>query len=111
MYSVQFQATSSADWVEAIELIDANTNLPLAVPAEAVFDLSIGDRCWGPFDASSADGAITRPAENIIQWRFERSDLCRFWSRGTYSVGLTMTTSGGTTQVLIGTLTIIDGVV
>lgn len=112
MYQVQFVATSSADWAEAVELIDTDTNLALDVPDEAAFELAIGDRCWtGTFRASSEDGEITRPADNIIQWRFTREELARFWPLGAYPVGLTMTTDGGTTQLLVGTLTIIDGIV
>lgn len=111
MYQVQFQATTSADWAEAVELIDAKTNLPLVIPQEAEFRLTIGDRCWGPFNASTEDGTITRPAENILQWRFTPDELRRFWPQGNYPVGLTMETLGGTTQILIGTLSIINGVV
>lgn len=112
MYEVQFQTTNSADWAEALELIDANTNMALDVPDDAVFELAIGDRCWsGDFRASSEDGAITRPADNIIQWQFTREQLNRFWAPGTYRVGITMKTSGGTTQLLVGTLSIINGVV
>lgn len=112
MYEVQFQTTTSADWAEAVELIDANTNLPLDVPDEAVFDLAIGDYCWsGRFRATSEDGAISRPQDNIIQWQFTRDQLNRFWAPGTYPVGLTMQTNGGTTQLLIGTLSVINGIV
>lgn len=112
MYIVQFVTTSSADWAEAIELIDSNTNQPLDVPTDATFDLAIGDRCWsGDFIASTDEGNITRPADHIIQWRFPKGDLNRFWPRNTYSVGLTMTTAEGTIQLLTGTLSIIDGVV
>ena len=113
MYEVQFVATSSADWAQAVELIDTTTNLPLDVPDEAVFELTIGDRCCscGGFDASSDDGEITMPTPSTIQWNFTRTDLNRYWPRNTYPVGLTMTTNGGTVQLLVGTLSIIDGVV
>lgn len=112
MYQVQFVTTSSADWAQAIELIDAGTNLPLDVPEEAVFNLTIGDRCWsGDLTASSTDGEITRPADHIIQWRFTPSNMRLYWRGSTHAVGLTMATDGGTTQLLVGTLSIIDGIV
>lgn len=111
MYQAQFVATTSADWAEAVELIDDNTSLALDVPIEAEFKLSIGDRCWGPFNASTEDGKVVRAASNILTWRFTPDDLSRFWRSGTYSVGLTMTTEGGTQQLLVGTLSIIDGIV
>lgn len=112
MYQVQFAATSSADWAEAIELIDNDTNLALDVPDDARFNLTIGGRCWsGELTASTTDGRITRPADNIIQWRFTPNDIRTFWPRNSYAVGLTMTTDGGTTQLLVGTLSVIDGIV
>lgn len=112
MYDVQFLATSSADWAEAVELIDATTNLALAVPDDATFDLTIGRRCWsGDFIASSEDGKITRPKLNVIQWRFTPTDLNTFGSKSTYPVGLIMKSAEGTIQLLVGTLSIIDGVV
>lgn len=111
MYNVQFVATTSADWAEAIELTDASTNLALDVPDDAVFDLAIGPRCWR-FQASSEDGEITRPRDNVIQWQFSPAQLSSFCRGGrTFPVGLTMTTDGGTIQLLVGTLSIIDGVV
>lgn len=111
MYQVQFVASSSADWAAAVELIDASTNQPLDVPVDATFNLTIGGRCWSDFKANTADGKITRPADNIVQWRFSHDDIHRFWPRNTYDVGLTMTTTEGTIQLLIGTLSIIDGIV
>jgi len=112
MYQVQFIATTSADWAEAIELIDAETNLALQVPDNAVFKLAIGDRCWGgSLDASTTDGEITRPEINVIQWRFTPDKINRYWRGSTHPVGLTMTTDGGTVQLMVGTLTILDGVV
>lgn len=111
MYDVQFFATTSADWAEAVELIDADTNLALDVPDDATFALTIGGRCWSDFAITSEGGEITRPADNIIQWRFTASDFSRYWPGGTHRVGLTMTTTGGTTQLLIGTLSVLDGIV
>lgn len=111
MYEVQFLATTSADWSEAIELIDANTNQPLTIPDDAEFELTIGGQCWSGLSGSSDDGRITRPKPNVIQWKFTTDDFRRYWPGRTHSVGITMTTSEGTIQILIGTLSIIDGVV
>ena len=112
MYEVQFIASSSADWMEAVELIDSTTNQALVVPDDAVFNLAIGDRCWsGDFKASSDDGKITRPLPNVIAWSFTPADMSRFWPRNSYKVGLTMVTGGLTIQILVGTLAVIDGVV
>ena len=112
MYEMQFIASSSAGWAQAVELIDSTTNRPLDVPPEAVFELEIGDHCWtGDFRATTDDGSISRPKNNVIQWNFSRDQLRSYWLAKTYRVGLTMTTGGGTVQLLVGTLSIIDGIV
>lgn len=112
MYQVQFSATTSANWAEAIELTDAATNLPLHVPDDAVFHLTVEDRCRAPvLRAASDEGTIVRPQDHIIQWTFSATDMGALCSGSTYPVGLTMTTDAGTTQLLIGSLALLDGIV
>lgn len=111
MYQVQFLATTSADWAEAIELIDADTNLPLDV-ATATFKLQVDDRdgC-GVLTASTEAGTIIQPEPGVVQWHFPLGSMGSLCRGSTYSVGLTMTTADGTTQLFTGTLAIVDGVV
>ena len=112
MYQVQFVATTSADWAQAVELIDASTNLPLSDGDEAEFELQVDDRCGARMlTASTDDGTITMPEENVIQWRFTPEQHAGLCAGSTYSVGLVMTTVTGTIQLLTGTLAYIDGVV
>ena len=112
MYEVQFTATSSADWVEAIELIDADTNGPLSEAADAEFALQVEDRGGCPLlSASTSTGTLTKPEPHIVRWIFSHSQLKRLCRGNTYRVGLTMTTAGGVTQLFVGTLSYIDGVV
>ena len=113
MYEVQFLATSSADWAQAIELIDADTNLPLADIDDATFELSVDRQngCGSVLTASTAAGTITQPQANVVQWVFLASQMTGLCDGSTYRVGLTMTTAGGTVQILIGTLTFVDGIV
>lgn len=112
MYEVQFTATSSADWAQAIELIDGDTNLPITGIEDATFKLAVDGPGGTPYlTASSAEGTITRPSTHIVQWVFDTDDLGSLCAGSTYSVGLTMTTDGGTIQILRGTLAFLDGVV
>jgi hypothetical protein len=113
MYEVQFSATTSADWAQAIELMDADTNLPLDLTG-ASFDLAIGDR-WGDsryLSVSTDDDAeLVIIAPNIVEWVFPAARLNGLCSGITYPVGLTMTTDTGTIQIFLGTLAVLNGVV
>lgn len=112
MYEVQFFATSSADWGQAIELIDADTNQPMTGIDDATFKLAVdGPGRTSYLTASTAEGTITRPSPHIVQWLFDADELGSLCAGTTYWVGLTMTTDGGTTQLLRGTLIFLDGVV
>lgn len=111
MYEAKFQATNDADWAESIELIDDSNSGPLAAAADASFVLEVSERgCGATLKASTADATITKPASNIIQWRFTAAQMNTLRSRHTYNVGCTMTADDGSvTQLLVGTLAIING--
>lgn len=109
MYQINFAATDDADWAQAFELIDATTNQALDEAEDATFELQVADRGTAMLTASSADSTIQKPETNVIQWRFTAAQMAALCIGKTYSVGCTMTTIGGTTQLFIGTLAIIDG--
>jgi hypothetical protein len=112
MYQVDFATTSAAGWAQAVELIDADTNLPLEVDEDATFALQVDDNCGNSMlSASTEAGTITMPEDNVVQWRFLPADLGSFCRGHTYSVGLVMTTTEGPVQIFLGTLVFLDGVV
>lgn len=110
MYQASFTATDSADWAEAIEFIDGDTSLPLDI-STTDFALTVRDKFRSPvLTGTTGDGAIQRVG-NVIRWRFSATAMRAFCVGNTYPVGLTMTTGEGTEQVLVGTLSYIDGIV
>lgn len=109
MYQTQFYATDDADWAESVELIDSQTSLPLADAATAEFELRVSDCGSAVLSASTAAGTIEKPKPHVVQWRFTAAQMASLRPRHTYQVGLTMTTNTGKTQLLVGTLAIIDG--
>lgn len=113
MYQAEFVATNSEDWSQAIEFYDASgacgaTGL---IPVDADFELVVRD-CGSPsLRASTQAGTILRNSPDVIFWRFPQAQMRALRSGSTYAVGLTMTTSSGTEQILAGTLSFLDGVV
>lgn len=108
-YKQEFSATDDADWFETIELIDNDTSGPLAEAATATYALEVKDCGCAVLTASTAGGTIEQPDDNVIQWRFPATQMSGLCTGKTYDVGLTMTTTEGTIQLLVGTLAVIDG--
>lgn len=109
MYELKWQATDDADWAQAIELIDAETNQALADAADAAFALEVSDCGSAVLTASSEAGTIEQPTDNIIQWRFTAAQMASLQPRKTYAVGCTMTVPSGKIQLFVGSLAIVDG--
>lgn len=109
MYELKWQATDDADWAQAVEIIDANTNQPLEEAETATYELEVSDCGSAVLRASSEAGTIEQPEPNIIQWRFTKAQMASLQTRKTYAVGCTMTTPSGTIQLFVGSLAIVDG--
>lgn len=110
MYQIQFTATSSAGWSEAIEMIDANTNQFLEIADTDTFEIDVRDACGGQMlEASTANGKIELPSPGVIQWRFSRDEVGGLCPGTTYKVGGVVTTLAGPTQLFIGTLAYLNG--
>lgn len=109
MYELRFFATDDADWSEAIDLIDADTNGALADATTASFSLEVKDCDNAVLTASTDAGTITKPADNTIAWTFTKTQMSGLCTGQTYKVGCTMTTAEGTIQLFIGSLAVVDG--
>jgi len=108
MYEVQFFATDDADWGASVELFDDDTDLPLDITG-MTFSLGISEDGVVLLSASTDDSTIVSPDDGVIQWQFTPTQLGALCPGTTYNVGLTVETADGTTQLLTGTLALIDG--
>jgi len=109
MYDIQFVATSSAGWSQAISITDANTDRPMDLTGLRV-DLEVaGHFSDRELIASTATGTIEMPRPDVIQWRFTPDQMRQLRRDTTYRVGCILTTPSGPTQLFIGTLALIDG--
>lgn len=109
MYQMQFVASDDADWAQAIELFDSTTGQPLEEATDAEFDLEVSDCGTAVLTASSDAATIQKPEDNIVQWWFTRAQMQGLCAGKTYKVGLNMTTTAGTTALIIGSLVLLDG--
>lgn len=108
-YELRFTAYDDADWAQAIELIDNETNGALAEAGDALFELEVTDCGSAVLSATTADGTIDKPAANVLSWRFTESQLGSLCPGTTYRVGIRMTTDDGSIMIGTGTLAFIDG--
>lgn len=109
MYQVEFIATRSAGWAQAIALIDGNNDQPFDASVIKI-EMEVRSLCGGrELFISTEDGTIERPRADVIQWRFTPDQFRRLTSNETYRVGAVMTAPSGTTQLFVGTLALSDG--
>lgn len=109
MFQVQWSATDDAAFGKAVALFDDNTNQPLADAADADFNFAISHCGSSVLTASSEAGTITKPMSHIAQFIFSAEQMASLCPGTTYDVGLTMTTNVGKTQLLVGSLAVING--
>lgn len=110
MYQVEFLATTSAGWAEAISLVDDDSNLPLDLTG-ITFELDVRDDCdYQALTATTENTKLETLAGGVVQWRFSPDEVRPLYRGRTYRVGLVARDSIGPTQIFVGTLSFIDGI-
>jgi hypothetical protein len=110
MYQIKFSATDDADWGEAIELFDDDTNQPLELDEDTEFELEVTDCGSTLLSATTEDATISRPSDHIISWTFTRAQMQSLDATRTYAVGCRLITpDGAIEQVFVGSLALING--
>lgn len=108
MYDIQFVATDDADWGVRCPLINDTTNQPLDT-TDLSFELEVSYCGCSYLTASTADNTIEVPELGTIQWLFTKEQMSGLDPRNTYRVGCRVTNDGGTTQLFVGSLAVLDG--
>lgn len=108
MYEMQLFATDDADWAVRIELTDDDTGLSLDTTG-IVFEVAISNCGSDYLTATTADDTIEVPEAGMIQWRFTKEQMGALDVQKTYNVGCRMTNAGGTTQLFVASLAILNG--
>lgn len=96
------------DWIQAIDVVDEDgSNVDIS---SASIDLAVRLKGSGTpsLEASVGDGInVSSPR---FTFTFDSGDM-RGLDPGTYDVGCVVTISGTATQLLVGTVTVVDGVI
>lgn len=113
MYEARFEPVSNrADWPQPFEIIDDDTGETVTDFTGVSVLVEVREKgCWSPrLSASIENGKITDQGNGILEWMFPRTDMTSLCA-GSYEIGVTVERDDLTTQYLIGTVPVIDGIV
>ena len=103
--------SNRADWTVTRQIIDDDTDEPVDVSGAAiVFEVRDRRGCATLLSATTGNGKITIDDVGTFTVAFPASDM-RQLCAGIYDVGCTITRNGLTDQFILGTVTVLDGVV
>lgn len=113
MYQANFEPVSNrADWAQTFEIVDddAGTIITDFTGVSVTVELREPGSCYARLSASIDNGKIADQGNGILEWLFPRSEMTGLCAM-TYEIGVTIERDDFTTQYLIGTLPIVDGIV
>ncbi len=104
--------SNRADWIEAYGLYDIETDEPFDVADATEITVSIRRKEGGSplLTATLGGGSIVHVETGVFQWTFTEAQM-RTLCAGTYSIGCTIDKDDIVSQLLIGFLPIVDGIV
>lgn len=110
MYTGSLGTVSNDEtWEQSVDVVD-DTGADVTITGATI---KLGVRAKGDdstsLTASTDDGSITIVTPRFT-WTFAPSSMNSL-DAGTYDVGLTIEISGTTTQLIIGTVAVVDGIV
>jgi hypothetical protein len=114
MYTGQVAVISNkATWrSDVMELVDdadgTTTDLTTVSPLAIEVTISDLDCCYPRATATIDNGKVTVPGPGF-QWQFEDTDLSSLCA-GTYRLGVKVTIDGFITDVIDGTIAVVEGV-
>jgi hypothetical protein len=108
-YIANFDQSNKADWVISISATDADTGDAIDFTGASVSFQVNDDNCCQRLLATTGNSKITLPDPNTLLVSFtddEMKALCA----GSYTCGAVYLLNGETNQLLVGTVSVYDGV-
>ena len=120
MYEWKGAAVTGSDWPLRVECFaDEDGNgfkkgdpLPDINPDDPalVIEMQLQDSRNSPLiSLTTTDDTITIPEVGVFQWRVTKEKMRVLCAGNTYRFGVRITTAGGTTTIMTGSLAFIDG--
>jgi len=108
MLRIQFPEISNREtWSETLALSEDGAPLPDIASCSFSFALRVQGTATPVIEGTEADLLTVDPAESTVSWAIDM----RGQGAGYYDVGLTVERAGRITQILVGTIEVLDGVV
>jgi hypothetical protein len=103
--------SNKADWSDSIELTDDTTGALIDISGATAITLEVQDpQTGGAVLTASLGSGITLISTGVFQWSFTAAQMSNLPEK-TYDVGVLITMNSQTTQLVIGQLPVLDGVV
>jgi hypothetical protein len=113
MYQATLSPVSNrADWSMSFEIVNDDTDETITDLTGVSVTIEVREsRCYSPrLTASTANGKIVDLGNGVLEMQFTRSDMTGLCA-GTYEIGVTIERDDYTSQYLIGTLPVLNGIV
>jgi hypothetical protein len=108
-FITNFDQSNKADWIFQISAIDSDTGDDIDFTGASVLFVVKDENGCQKLSASIDNGSITQPTSTILQVQFTPSQM-ETLCPGTYKVGCVYELNGETDQLLVGNISIYDGV-
>lgn len=104
--------SNKADWIVAYALDDAETGDPVDISDASEITIAIRNPAnhYVELSATLSGGGVQHIETGVFEWTFTATQMRNLCAKN-YEVGLTILKDGETTQLIIGTLGVLDGVV
>jgi len=121
--------TNKSDWNTTIQIVDSDSDEPVDLTGVDAFMQVVSCRegyphhsnhgygydygsgsCGPRLSGSTEDGRLTLSSEGIISWSYPASVMNALCPR-TYDIGIILKKDDQTTQLFLGKVTVLDGVV
>lgn len=107
-FMTSFDASNKADWIITISATDADTGTDIDFTgAEVLFVVKDANNCQ-VLSASVGDG-ITLSSSTVLQVQFTPTQMQALCA-GSYKIGCVYQLNGETDQLLVGSVSIYDGI-
>src|SRR5690606_30243757 len=108
--NLEFTTTDDADFAFTLDLTDNETHQAWDDAADMAFTVQITECGTARLTAKTADGTITRPADNQLNVRFTAAQMRSLRAGETYRIGgIWVDGDGNTTHLFSGSVAVVDG--